>query len=49
MKHVIVIFLYMASAYILNKYGLNIIDQPFDFIILTTLMSVAPVILSMDL
>lgn len=48
MKHVIAIFLYMGAAYILNKYGLNVIDQPFDFIILMAVLSVAQTVLQMD-
>ena len=39
----------MPSMYVLNKYGLNVIDQPFDFIVTIVFLAIANGIMHSDL
>ena len=31
---------YMGAAYVMNKYGLNVVDQPFDFILVLACLAI---------
>lgn len=47
MNYIVAIVCYTGAAYILNKYGLNVIDEPFDFCLLMLVMSIGHSTLSM--
>lgn len=45
MKYLISLPFFMGTAYILNKYGLNMMDHPLDFILTMSLMSIGQFII----
>ena len=44
-KIVVSVAFYMGAAYVMNKYGLNVVDQPFDFITVLACLAIGNVVM----
>ena len=44
-KIVVSVAFYTGAAYVMNKYGLNVVDQPFDFILVLACLAIGNVVM----